>query len=185
MAAEKSATPGATDLVLKTEDRLPLRFYGSYDDYGTQVLGYDRWSLGFSFGNFLGRDQQISYQLTGSDDFWHHRISPSGHASMEAHSLSYLAPLPWGDKIAIFGSYGRSVPQLGPDLNLVGVSSQASFRYVAGLPTWKPSLFGHASNMTQDLQLGVDFKTSNNDLSFGDFRRLQCDVGSRPVPGDL
>ena len=169
VVAQKSDTPGDTDLDLKTEDRFPLRAYVSYDDYGTPVLGFDRWSAGLTWGNLLGLDQQISYQITVSDDFFHHRASPTGDPALQAHSLSWLAPLPWGDKLTIFGSYSQAVPQLGPDLNLTGVTGQASLRYVMGLPHVKPGLFGVASDLVQDLQLGYDFKTSNNDLSFGGF----------------
>ena len=75
-------------------------------------------------------DQQLSYQLTASDNFW----SDPGHATLAAHSVSYVAPLPWRDKINIFGSYSEARPLLGPDLGLVGISGQASFRYIMTLP---------------------------------------------------
>ncbi len=64
IAAAKSAIPGDTDLILNTQDRLPLRVYTGYDDYGTSVLGYDRGSVGFNWGDVFGLDQQLAYQLT-------------------------------------------------------------------------------------------------------------------------
>ena len=160
--AEKSGTLGATDLVLNTQDRLPLRFYAGYENYATPTLGRNYWTLGVNWGQVFGSDQQLSYQLTASDNFW----SDPGHATIAAHSITYVAPLPWRDKINIFGSYGEARPLLGPDLGLVGISGQASFRYILTLPKntflgWLPQGLSH------DLQFGYDFKTSNNNLSFG------------------
>ena len=148
VVAEKSDTPGDTDLVLKTQDQLPLRFYIGNDDTGTPVLSLNRWNLGVNWGDAFGLDQQLSYQLTTSDDFWDH----PGHPTFVAHAINYVAPLPWRDKLNIFGSYSQALPLLGPDLGLIGVSGQASMRYVAALP--KLSLAGLAPGlqaMTQDL----------------------------------
>src|SRR5215469_7564236 len=72
IVAEKSATEGDTDLILRTEDRLPLRVYGGYDNTGTAALGYDLWNLGINWGNAFGLDQQLSYQFTSSSSFWRH-----------------------------------------------------------------------------------------------------------------
>src|SRR5262249_10010472 len=161
VVAEKSATPGDTDLVLKTADRFPMRFYASYANNGTPVLGHDRWSLGVNWGNALWLDHQFSYQFTSSDDFWHTRGRENGRArdpTYTAHSVNYLVPLPWRDKLLSFGSYERAVPQLGA-LNEVGVNGQASLRYI--MPLRGRPQFSH------ELQVGYDFKTSNNNLDFG------------------
>jgi hemolysin activation/secretion protein len=164
LVAEKSPTPGGTDLVLKTEDRFPLRVYGSYDNSGVPILGRDRWSLGFNYGNLLGLDQQLSYQLTTGNDFWHHRADVPGFSSdptFQAHAVNYIAPLPWRDKLAIFGAYEEAVPRGASvtPLDIVGISGQASTRYI--MP------FAARPNLVQDLQFGYDFKTSNNNLAFG------------------
>jgi hemolysin activation/secretion protein len=162
IVAEKSATPGASDLVLDTSDRLPLRVYAGYDNTGTPILGHDRWNLGFNWGNALWLDQQFSYQFTSSDDFWHSREQFPGKSNdptFTAHSVDYDVPLPWRDKLLIFGSYSEAVPRLGPSLGVVGLSGQASILY-----DWKLPALPH---LVQELELGYDFKTSNNDLEFG------------------
>jgi hemolysin activation/secretion protein len=149
-------------LVLNTKDRLPLRFYTGYENYGTPALGRNYWHLGVNWGQVFGTDQQLSYQLTASDNFW----SDPSYATIDAHSISYVAPLPWRDKLTIFGSYSESRPLLGPDLGLVGISGQASFRYVMTLP--KDTFLGwDFQGLSHNLQFGYDFKTSNNNLSFG------------------
>ncbi len=148
--------------MLQTQDRLPLRVYAGYDNTGTPVLGHDRWNLGFNWGDAFGLDQQFSYQFTSSDDFWHSRETLPGrpdNPSFTAHAVSYVAPLPWRDKITIFGSYDEAVPRLGPDLGVTGISGQASIRYILSLP--------HGPAVAQQLQFGYDYKTSNNNLEFG------------------
>jgi hemolysin activation/secretion protein len=162
IVAEKSATPGDTDLALDTVDRLPLRVYAGYDNTGTPILGHDRWNLGFNWGNAFGLDQQFSYQFTSSDDFWHSREQIPGESSdptFTAHSVNYVAPLPWRDKLVLFGSYSEAVPRLGPSLGVTGISGQASIRYDMPLPG--------IPHLTHELQFGYDFKTSNNNLEFG------------------
>jgi hemolysin activation/secretion protein len=162
VVAEKGAAPGTTDLVLQTQDRLPFRVYAGYDNTGTPVLGHDRWNLGFNWGNAFWLDQQFSYQFTSSDDFWHSREKLPGrpdNPSFTAHAVSYVAPLPWRDKITIFGSYEEAVPRLGPDIGVTGVSGQASIRYILSLP--------RGPSVAQQLSFGYDYKTSNNNLEFG------------------
>ncbi|MBB6252841.1 ShlB/FhaC/HecB family hemolysin secretion/activation protein [Nitrospirillum iridis] len=150
--------PGTTDLVLSTRDRFPVRIYAGYDNSGAPSTGRDRWNLGFNWGNAFWQDHQLSYQLTTSDDFWHDRPGDRG-ASFIGHAVSWLAPLPWQDRLMIFGSYEESVPRVGGDFGLVGKSGQASLRYQ--MPLARTSSFAH------QLEFGYDFKTTNNNLAFG------------------
>jgi hemolysin activation/secretion protein len=115
--------PGTTDVVLKTEDQLPLRLYTSFDNAGTANLGRAEWGAGLNYGNLFGLDQQLSYQFTRSFS-----------ARFNAHSLSWTAPLPCGDRVVIFGSYEQERPAAGDVLDENGDSGQASVRYVHPLP---------------------------------------------------
>jgi hemolysin activation/secretion protein len=144
---------GTTDVRLKTEDRLPLRLYASFDNAGTANLGRPEWGVGINWGNAFGLDQQVAYQFTHSF---------SGRFS--AHSLSWSAPLPWNDKLVIFGSYEEERPAAGNFLDEDGNSGQASLRYVHPLPTLT---LGDGIGLSEDIQVGYDFKTTNNDLAFG------------------
>ena len=161
---QPGAAPGTTNLVLAPQDRLPLRVYGSYDNTGQPVVGRDRWSLGFNWGDAFWLDQQLSYQLTTSDNFWHERDAPAGEPNdpaFVAHSLSWSAPLPWGngDRVSVFGDYEESVPKLGALFGETGISGQASLRYTHPLP--------RTEAFTQALEVGYDYKTTNNNLDFG------------------
>ncbi|WP_025859897.1 POTRA domain-containing protein [Acetobacter papayae] len=92
---------GTTDVTLQTKDRLPLHVYGSYDNAGVPALGSSEWAVGGTWGNVAGLGQILSYQFT-------HSVSDrySGHA------LSWTAPLPWHDRIQVFGSYAWEKPDM-------------------------------------------------------------------------
>jgi hemolysin activation/secretion protein len=68
-------------------------------------------------------------------------------------------PFSSGDSVSVFGDYIRTVPNIGPDLGLVGLAGQASIRYTHVLP--------RTAKFVEMLQAGYDFKTTNNDLDFG------------------
>ena len=154
---EKGHEIGTTDVIVQTQDRLPLRVFAGLDNTGTRATGLTRWSLGFNYGNLFGLDQQISYQFTASDDLVHHL--DAGSARFMAHAISWVAPLPWHDLIEIFGSYVRQKPDIGPFFGQTGHSGQASIRYIHPLdgPGW----------LSHELRAGFDFKTTDNNLDFG------------------
>jgi hemolysin activation/secretion protein len=152
----------STDVVLQTEDRLPLRVNAGYDNAGVPELGRDRFFAGIDYGNLFGLDQHIAYQFTASNDFFSGNPDIEGRpdrARFTAHALNYIAPLPWGDSIELFGVYAQSTPRLPDSYGQTGISAQFSFRYDWRLPT--------TTDVQQVLQFGYDFKRSNNDLEFG------------------
>jgi hemolysin activation/secretion protein len=158
IVAQKSATPGYTDFTVETvHEEFPLHVHAGYNNDGVPVIGRDQWSYGVDWGNALWLDHQFSYSFTSSKPLWDQ--SGSSPVSFQEHSASYSIPLPWHDKLVLFGTYAQSAPQLGPDLGLTGVNYQLSGRYVHLLPS--TSLF------TQQVQFGFDFKSSNNNLEFG------------------
>ena len=142
---------GETDVVLRTHDRYPLRVYTGYEDSGNALTGFDRVLVGANWGNAFGRDEQLNYQLSASPDF----------KKLVAHSASYVVPIvALRHTLTVFGSYATSKPELaGGIFALDGRTWQVSARYrvpIAGLGTW-----------TRALTAGLDFKRSNNNLSFG------------------
>jgi hemolysin activation/secretion protein len=143
-------TTGTTDVDLETHDRIPFRVYAGYDNEGVPGLGMDEWDVGFNWGDGLGLGQVISYQLTRTFT-----------GRFTGNSVSDTIPLPWRDKLLIFGSYEQQTPDLGKYFNELGHSGQASIRYVAALPG--------TSWLQQDLQIGYDFKITNSNLEFGGF----------------
>jgi len=142
-------TPGSTDVMLRTHDRFPVRFFAGYEDSGNQLTGDARYLAGFNYGDLFGVGQQLSYQYTvGSDE-----------NEFYAHSGTYVIPLPWHHELTFFGLYSEANATVEAPLTTGGVSWQTSARYEIPLPgtrTFQHSVLG-----------GFDFKQSNNDLEFG------------------
>jgi hemolysin activation/secretion protein len=161
---ELDKVSGQANIVLHTDDRFPVRAYATYDNEGVPSTGVNRYGLGLLWGNAFNLDQQLSYQFTSSDDFWGRpgriAVEPGG-ASLAAHSVSDLIPLPWRDTLIIFGLYEQDRPPLGNTFSEVGISWQASARYDAKFaPLW---------GIQTELQGGFDFKHTNNDFAFFGF----------------
>lgn len=78
---EPGSQPGETDLTLKISRQKPWRVYGGYANTGSQTTGYDRIFAGFAAGFEGLNDTTVSYQLTGSSDFWEapSKVWLSGH----------------------------------------------------------------------------------------------------------
>ena len=174
---EPSQQPGYTDLVLQTQDRWPLRFYSGFDNSGTAATGHTHWNAGATWGNAFGLDQQLTYQFSSSSDLYlGSSRSPGqpGGPSFMSHGLVWSMPLSFGDSISVFGNLQRAVPNIGPDLGLVGLSSQASIRYNHALPRTR--------NFVESVQVGYDFKTTNNDLAFGGVSVLSNSVDIDQFP---
>jgi hemolysin activation/secretion protein len=159
---QRGAQPGDTDVLLQTEDRLPLRVYGGFQNNGTRQLGLNRLFTGFNWGNAFWQDHQFNYQYTTSDDAIFGNPSLPGRPDdprFVAHSASYIVPLPWHDRLTLYGFYARSVPRLPSTFTQTGVSDQASFRYSIPLVV--------SAAQSHEVRFGYDFKQSNNNLEFG------------------
>ena len=159
------ANPGETDITLAARDRLPLRVYAGYDNLGVRSLGVGEYNLGINWGNVFGTGGILSYQFT--------RTISGRYTS---HSTSLVAPLAWGDQLLVFGSYASSRPRLPDIFNGLGHSGQASVRYV--------HRFG--GGLSQDVQLGYDFKTTDNNLEFAGFQVFgtRAEVDQFPIVYD-
>ncbi|WP_232437878.1 ShlB/FhaC/HecB family hemolysin secretion/activation protein [Burkholderia ubonensis] len=154
--------PNTTDIVLQTEDRLPLRVSAGYDNAGVPQLGRDRFFAGVDYGNLFGLDHDIAWQTTVSNDFFRGNPPIEGRPNRPrfvAHAFSYAAPLPWFDRVELFGLFAQSTPRLPDSYSQSGISAQLSFRYDWLLPA--------VAGWQQQVQFGYDFKRSNNDLEFG------------------
>ena len=142
------AAPGTTDLMLRTQDRFPLRVYAGFENSGNPYTGDERILTGFNYGNLFGLGQQLSYQFTTGEDV----------NKFTAHSGTYVIPLPWKHQLTFFGSYANSAANLGPGLDSDGVNWQVSGRYEIPLPG--------DDKFTESITAGFDFKRSNNNLIF-------------------
>lgn len=147
---------GYTDVTLQTQDRLPLSAHGGYDTYGTPTLGRAEWSLGGSYGNIGGIGAVAAYEFTHSaKDLY------------SSHAVSVSVPLPWRDRIEMFGVYAYEHPRgqyVDMPLNETGHSAQASIRYIHDLGV---VTFNSKMRLSHEVRAGYDFKQTNNAIEFG------------------
>ncbi|HRQ87343.1 MAG TPA: ShlB/FhaC/HecB family hemolysin secretion/activation protein, partial [Bacteroidia bacterium] len=146
---------GETDVILRNETTRDLAGYVSLENSGTALLGENRVIFGASWTGplFLGQDSILSYQFTTSID---------SESDLFGHSGVFASYLPWRHQITLLGAYVGSEATFdagnGVLFDTGGVNKQISGRY--GIPL--PSL----GRMTHELELGMDFKSSNSDLAF-------------------
>ena len=148
LAFQPGDSPGTTDVILEVNDRMPLRFFFTYDNYGIDLTGKNRLSTGFNFGNLFNLDQQLNFQYTTT--------TQNIFNSLNAYSGSWIVPFPWRNYLTIYGAYAGSQAELAANNTLKGSSWQVSARYNAPLPM----IFEY----THEVYGGFDFKQSSNSL---------------------
>lgn len=148
LAFQPGETTGTTDVILEVNDRMPLRFFFTYDNYGIDLTGKNRLSTGFNFGNLFNTDQQVNFQYTTT--------TQEVFNSLNAYSGSWIIPFPWRNYLTVYGAYAGSQAEIAPNNTLQGNSWQVSARYNAPLPM----IFEY----THEVYGGFDFKQSSNSL---------------------
>ncbi len=141
--------PGQTDVILRVADSRPERVYAGYDDSGNQETGLGRAFAGFNLGNLWNEDNELNYQYTRSIE----------GDRLQAHSASYVLPLPWRNTVSVFGSWARAESVADNLFTLTGISWQVGLRYTLPLPV--------LGRCTQSLVVGADYKWTDNNLGFG------------------
>jgi hemolysin activation/secretion protein len=153
-AATIVATPGesfgGTNLIIRANERYPVRLYANADNTGSPNTGEERLGIGANWGNAFGLGHQLNYQLTTSADL----------DRSIGHSASYVVPLPWHHLLTFSGAWSRINADMPIDFDSQGTSWQTAVRYEAPLQP-------NARGWNQSLLAGADFKRSDNNLEFG------------------
>jgi hemolysin activation/secretion protein len=151
---EPGDSPGMTDVILKTKDRFPVRFYTGYEDTGNDITAEERLLAGFNWGNAFGWDHTLNYQFTTSPDF----------SSLRSHALSYDIPVFRDHRLSFFTSYSQAEGDITatgvPDQGTEGTSFQSGFRYRHLLP-------GSGQDFQHFASTGIDYRKVDNDLFTG------------------
>lgn len=143
-------TPGTTKIILETKDRFPVRGYAGIENTGSEQSGEWRWLVGANWGNAFFLGQQLNYQFSAAfQDIY----------SQPVHAASWVIPLPWRHRFAVYGTYASSASDISgavgaPDLSYNGYSLQFSPRYTIPIG----NLYGSA---LQEIVLGMDWKSSD------------------------
>jgi len=161
VAFTPGAMEGETDVILKTKDRFPVRFYTGYDDTGNDITGEERLLAGFNWGNAFFADHLLSYQFTSSPDFH----------TLTAHSLTYSLPFFRDDQMTFYAAMSELSTVTVP---LVNNTFQEAENYLAGYSYRMPLP-------------GIDKVFSNNITTRFDARRSASDLllGNIPVTQEL
>lgn len=146
----KGKKPLTTDVVIVTHEHFPWRFFAGASDTGTRTTGKNRFETGFTWGNVLGLGHQMTLQWT-SDFAVDHSRTVSGN---------YVFDVPSGDTVTLSGAYSRLNAITPVVLKESGVNWQVSADYNHDLPTLKGRRYH------QSLDVGVDYKYSNNNLEY-------------------
>ena len=142
---------GTTNVILATKDRRPLRVYAGSENTGIEPVGRGRWYTGFNWGNAFGLDHILSYQFTSAFNI--HRF--------HAHTVEYIAPLPWHHVLNICGGYSEVHPKVHrPIRRNSGWSMQGSLRYTIPLQIYR--------YLEHEITAGFDFKRTNNTFEFSE-----------------
>ena len=160
------ATRGTTDMVLRATDRIPLQLTAGFNNTGSAVTGWERWTLGASWGDGFRAGHTLDWNVSASSDFWRAFPVHEGHRdpSSMSHTFGWRIPLASGDAIKLTASHARMNPQLSGGLSSPGLNLGFSAFYEMQLPPVSLAIFRGAR---QDLSIGYEFKRSNNNLSFG------------------
>ncbi|MDF1861052.1 MAG: ShlB/FhaC/HecB family hemolysin secretion/activation protein [Verrucomicrobiales bacterium] len=155
---------GETDVILRSQAYKELSAYIAYENSGTAALGESRALFGTSWTGplFFGLDSILSYQFTTNFD--------NSDADLQGHSGVFAQYLPWRHQITLLGAYVDSnalLPNGNGLINTGGVNKQLSGRYSIPLP--------NIGRLTHELELGMDFKSSNSGLTL---------VGANPISFD-
>ena len=86
---------GETDLELRVTEQKPWQAFAGYSNSGSSQTGWDRYSAGLTIGDLPVTNAVLSYQLTGSSDFWYDDGTLFGNAAdprYVSHSGRFLVP---------------------------------------------------------------------------------------------
>ena len=148
----QGAEAGTTDIILRTNDRFPLRVFGGYSNDGTRATDTNRLTSGVSWGDAFWLGHRLDYQYTRSLDT----------GKFEGHTLAYTVPLPWRDILSLTAGYSRSRSNVSGVFGSEGEGQQYSARYI--VPLSRFDVFG---GLTHEISLGGEYKRNNSDLEFG------------------
>jgi hemolysin activation/secretion protein len=97
---------GASDLSLKVSDSKPWQVFGGYSNTGQAATGYDRYYIGAGAVIAPLNDTVVSYQLTGSSDFWGDHGFDDGPNAARYQSQSMRITIP---------TWSRQALEISPD----------------------------------------------------------------------
>ncbi|WP_417737918.1 ShlB/FhaC/HecB family hemolysin secretion/activation protein [Rosistilla oblonga] len=149
LALDAGEQDGTTDVRFQVTDVLPVRAYAGYEDTGVRTLGLERLYAGLILGNPFGYDGTLGYQYTSDLNF----------SALHAHAASYNVDFNRDYSLLTYGSWSSVAPSLPPPLDQSGEGWQTGI--------YLSRFFQRTSMREQAFSIGLDFKSTNNNLEFG------------------
>jgi len=143
---------GTTKLIIKAREKKPVRVYTGFNNTGSQSTTEDRALVGVNWGNAFGLGHQLNMQLTSDLDF----------KRSKSLSGSYNFDTTWRHSVSVSAAYSETDGIVQEPFSLKGKSGQMGVFYT--LP-FSPKMTG---NYTHSLNIGADFKVSDNNFDFAD-----------------
>lgn len=140
---------GKTNIELDAEDSRPWTVFTGIDNTGTGTTGDFRIFGGFTVGDLLAVDHELSYQLSTSEE---------GFDSLQAHVASYTFPIFGRTDFQIAGALIQSSSNL-----VAGASDGTNYQVSGNFITQLPSF----NNISTDLRYGFEYKNADNTFAFG------------------
>lgn len=136
---------GATDIVAKAKDSLPISGSLSYDNFGSDITSKHRLNAAFNIGNLLTSGDYLMLRgLTGLDRIDLDKLSYG--------RVEYLFPIDYnGTKIGI--NYANSVYEAGEQYAILDIHGKA---HAAGVYITHPII--KKRDKTLDVRFGFDYK---------------------------
>lgn len=156
------ATPGeepATgDFLYGLKEQRPWRLYAGYQNNGSDVVGEDRFSAGFNWGNAFGQDHLLNYQFTTGTDTRNFR----------AHAFSWEIPLHQHQHFLRITGARADVQSEQYDIASDGGYRELSVIIGRPLDRW----YG----LKQEVSLGLEWKNIDNFATFGEVSLAGAEV---------
>jgi hemolysin activation/secretion protein len=153
---------GETNLTLRAREMRPWFAYTGYTNSGTRSTDRNRVFVGLNTANIPLLDHQLSYQLTGSPDFFYDDgiFGSFGEPDYVSHSASYFVPLPWRQKITLQVSSVETNARLTSPFTQESDTLLAYGDYAFPLPPLQ--------SLRAEVYLGGEFKRQRSELRFSD-----------------
>lgn len=157
-----ASAAGLTDLDVSMTSGKPYRLYGGYSNSGSKSTGMDRYYLGGLLALPFLEGAYMSYQLTGSNDFWANSDRALG-AKPRYMSQGLRAYIPTLPRQAIEFSYSDAdtFQSTLTDFDVLQQTTEATLSYRSAL-----SNFG-LSSTSGDVLVGVEGKRQRQKVLFG------------------
>jgi hemolysin activation/secretion protein len=165
-ALSKGDAPLETDLILAVENRTPLVVSAGYANSGPRSGKEGRYYLAVVAGGLPLRDLVVSYQLTGSPDFWLKagRRLEATHPEYVSHGLRLSAPITprqYVDATVNYVETNSSGDLFGSRLYTL----EATIGYRGALSDWPVSFGPH--HLLGEASFGVEGKEQRRIILFG------------------